>query len=366
MKDQDCKSKNWFEQNPKRTTMFLILGFVLSVEAISQGCFFIQHRYFIFNDPFKVRYIQEIHDEREYALKKNYHDARYRINREGYRGAILQGDPDILMLGDSVPFGSGAKEQETYPYILSNRYGLKVINGGVPSYSYRQSLLRWQKDFNGIHPKIVTVQAANDTSLVMEYQNEWKPGRTWLRKAWIPEISIFDYVFSNSAIYHYIKIFFAKNKSKTQAEFDQSKEESLNPELENRFLNETASEIDEIIRYSIATKAYLILIPVNPFYYMEPKDWEKNKKLHHWTKTYFQYFHSRTALYKKLNAILERKASQYPHVFYFDIISEMDKGNRDLMYRDYIHHTAYGNSIFATQLFEFMKQKGLLDILKKT
>ena len=51
MKDQDCKSKNWFEQNPKRTTMFLILGFVLSVEAISQGCVFIQHRYFIFNDP---------------------------------------------------------------------------------------------------------------------------------------------------------------------------------------------------------------------------------------------------------------------------------------------------------------------------
>lgn len=70
---------------------------------------------------------------------------RVRVNRFGLRGAEIAREPSgdarrILVLGDSVPYGWGLEEADTFPFLLGEelrRLGLdvEVLNAGVPGYN---------------------------------------------------------------------------------------------------------------------------------------------------------------------------------------------------------------------------------------
>lgn len=46
--------------------------------------------------------------------------------------AVVPKDAIVLVLGDSLSFGTGAKEGENYPTLLAQTTGWKMINAGVP------------------------------------------------------------------------------------------------------------------------------------------------------------------------------------------------------------------------------------------
>src|SRR5262249_20257845 len=83
-----------------------------------------------------------------------------RINRMGLRGPEpIGGRPSVLVLGDSFTFGSGVRDEQTFPARLHAWAdgALDVVNGGHPGYGVFQmeaALTRLSKD---LRPSLVVV-----------------------------------------------------------------------------------------------------------------------------------------------------------------------------------------------------------------
>jgi hypothetical protein len=160
------------------------------------------------NTNFRVGYTRPIEDRREYSLRSGYTDQTMGITidqlglRKTYPPPGINDDL-IVCAGDSVPFGAGVRDNETYSSYLAQslaREGLMVgvINAGVPSYNLRQSFDRLHTDVldQSLSSRIivVTLEAANDISLVSHYKEDWNPDRTWAQvrwsHTWLPELPI--------------------------------------------------------------------------------------------------------------------------------------------------------------------------------
>jgi len=91
----------------------------------------------------------------------------FQTNQFGFRdGAIYQKDPNvfrILCVGDSVTFGTGVKNEETFPNVLEGilslhsapNMGIDVINAGVSAYNVRNIRGLIQEYLDDIQPNLV-------------------------------------------------------------------------------------------------------------------------------------------------------------------------------------------------------------------
>lgn len=84
------------------------------------------------------------------------------VNERGYRGPLHPGRPAagttrVVMLGDSVTFGSGVSDGETFAALLDGRPDLEVINLGVDGYGTDQALLRLEHEGLAYGPAIVVL-----------------------------------------------------------------------------------------------------------------------------------------------------------------------------------------------------------------
>ena len=117
-------------------------------------------------------------------------DVRYRINADGFRDRIRsRPKPDgvfrILALGDSVTFGYGVEEDETYPMQLEASFAppdrVEVLNFGVGGYNaYTESML-FADLGPAYQPDLVLVQFCindlNDPTLHFDRQTRLELGR---------------------------------------------------------------------------------------------------------------------------------------------------------------------------------------------
>ncbi|MFH1379983.1 MAG: GDSL-type esterase/lipase family protein [bacterium] len=112
-----------------------------------------------------------------WKLKSNMYVANplVQTNSLGFRGSefSLQKDPDtirIVCYGDSITFGYQLPQGESYVQMLENilkekfpSRKIEVINAGVPGYTSRQGLVRYQYYGKELNPDIITVcYGAND------------------------------------------------------------------------------------------------------------------------------------------------------------------------------------------------------------
>ncbi|HET8643997.1 MAG TPA: SGNH/GDSL hydrolase family protein, partial [Vicinamibacteria bacterium] len=84
------------------------------------------------------------------------------VNRLGYRGREHTGAPApgarrVVMLGDSVTFGTGVADGETFSDRLEEAGGFEVVNLGVDGYGTDQELIRLEEEGLSYRPHDVVL-----------------------------------------------------------------------------------------------------------------------------------------------------------------------------------------------------------------
>lgn len=171
------------------TTAASIAVSLLLLEVGLHVYFRVSEGYWLFlgQENFKVPFAMLVPDARVYSLRPNSTYDTATIGGLGFRNspdAPVQREV-ICVLGDSVPFGAGAADNESVPFHLQqiasqNGWPVGVLNAAVPSYTWNQAFLRWKIDVSPrYHCKLFVVSAANDASLMLFYKERWRPTTTW-------------------------------------------------------------------------------------------------------------------------------------------------------------------------------------------
>ncbi len=106
------------------------------------------------------------HSHFEWSLKKGarriWEHKQVTVNGEGYRGPVAAAWPAparlrVLMLGDSITFGHGVGDDETFSAVLSRDPRVEAVNLGVPGYGTDQELIRLEREGLALHPQAVVL-----------------------------------------------------------------------------------------------------------------------------------------------------------------------------------------------------------------
>jgi len=345
---------------------------ILFLEIGLQGLYRFRSGSWLWEDnkkTFLIGYTQPVSDRRQYALRKGYSNKKFgiTINEYGFRGPvpIVHNQGIIVSIGDSVPFGVDIRDDETYPAILdatlkSLHSDIRVINAGVPSYNMRQAFDRLMYDvlkhFDKKKIIAVTVQAANDISLLTQYREKWNPDRTWGDIRW----GASWHRPSNIAIANHLKQlskkFLSKNRQTVLSKNRQT-EQHENYSGKNMLKNLRVT-LQKLRSFGENNGIPIILMPIDPFYY-QTKNLHKNSTLKTWEnhKYYIGLWHD---LIGKFNNELILASKQSKFVFFFDTRSIFDNIDRNPIYIDFIHYSPHGNRIVAEYLLSFLEKNALI------
>jgi acyl-CoA thioesterase I len=84
---------------------------------------------------------------------------------ESEKFAAIPKDATVLILGDSLSYGTGAKDGEDYPTLLAQATGWKVINEGVPGDTAAGGLERLPDLLEEYQPKLLIVELGGNDFL---------------------------------------------------------------------------------------------------------------------------------------------------------------------------------------------------------
>ncbi len=103
-------------------------------------------------------------DEGGREVSTDSHRRRTQARAEASAGA-----PRVALLGDSITFGTGVDDAETFASLLASRERWTVGNFAVPGWGLDQSLLRYEHEVRGWRPSAVVLNVclANDLADVM-------------------------------------------------------------------------------------------------------------------------------------------------------------------------------------------------------
>jgi acyl-CoA thioesterase I len=83
----------------------------------------------------------------------------------GEKLATIPAGSTVLILGDSLSYGTGAAEGEDYPTLLAQRTGWNIINAGVPGDTSAQGLERLPSLLEAHQPALLVVELGGNDFL---------------------------------------------------------------------------------------------------------------------------------------------------------------------------------------------------------
>lgn len=123
-----------------------------------------------------------------YRQISNEYDAITTITDKGHRVPGVDGNPEVVFLGDSFTYGYGLSDEETFASIYCKRLNVPCVNLGIPSTGTLQQVVRLEEflDKYGWRPREVKLfffgmsssfSAGNDF-VDNYYRRNWVPGAT--------------------------------------------------------------------------------------------------------------------------------------------------------------------------------------------
>ena len=320
------------------------------LEVVLHAHFHSVNGYWLFlgRKAYQVPYTKPVADRRQYSLREGVSDGTQSINTKGFRGPLLADDdsPVICVLGDSVPFGAGVRDNETFPVHLQSMldqrgYRYRVLNAGVPSYNLRQSIDRWDIDVRRDYKcAVIVLNAANDVSLIDYYKDRWNLDITWASE----RFGIADR--GRSSIAFYISALLRPTPPLRA---------NSNP------FDVLRADFGEQIARPLALGIPVVLMPVAPCYYAKvPIDDARNTVSCKGYPTFSDAVKNWGAITDRVNAML-RESSSKPHVTFLDTSRLLDEGvGRAGMYIDYIHFSDQGNLAIATAIADHLAATSII------
>lgn len=332
----------------------------------------------------RVPSVQIVKDRRVFSLKPGFisKNRAVAIDKLGFRKGpypIDSKNPIIVCAGDSLPFGEGVINTQTYPYHLAKLckekgLPLNVLNTGVPSYNLRQSFDRLRFD---VYPHydisripVITLQVANDVFLLSFYREKWFPEMTWAERRFLDRTSIWEKI----ATIHYGKMALKKIlKGNKTAQKQRIKKRSMakgnydnDSDKRKKYDKYDGTEMLEHVRKILLEELSLygdqsinvVLMPIDPFYY-QLSNLEKNVTLRKWKKLKF-VVEAINELVLQYNHLLRKISQRFDNVYFFDTRPIMDAHNREAMYADHVHFSGKGNKIVAENLLLFLAKHKLI------
>jgi hypothetical protein len=145
-------------------------------------------------ERFNVRaFARLVHDARHVTTIPNFADPNYEgfgisIDEWGFRRGTHATDPNcpnVVFIGDSVPFGWGVPDTATMPSKLFDRMRAAgtprcVVNAAIPSYSLFQAVARLELEIlNKVKVDVVYLQIYDPVWQFMTFGPQWKPELDW-------------------------------------------------------------------------------------------------------------------------------------------------------------------------------------------
>ena len=206
-----CKIRNRFEEIAqvagKRIAFYVLLMciVILSVEAASQLLFFARDGYFLFQrGPHEIYNVRDFSvvttDARGFTAIPNYTNPRYygwSVSfdafgfRRGTQTARSSGQPTIVFIGDSVPFGWGVSDKGSLPSLFFERLQehhmpFGVVNAALPSYALAQAVARYECEIHGrMAVDTMYLKIYDPASQLAVRGSRWQPSDNWMNEPYV-------------------------------------------------------------------------------------------------------------------------------------------------------------------------------------
>lgn len=310
----------------------------------------LQHGQWLFseNEHFRVGFVEKVPQRRVYKLKAGFRDDLYTVGQDSCR--VVPGcDKDasrefLCFLGDSVPFGSGVKDDQTYPFFVQrlldqNNSDVGVVNAGTPSYNLRQAFDRYRLDIKPNYDcKVVFFQSVNDISLVTQLGRQWSIDSTWAQSKW-----------KNRRYFSSLVFMLFANRGQVD----------LKPYRNMDFINSIKHMLGvEYEKCGLQDKT-VVFLSLNPFYYSDLEN-KLNSKLPDFARLE-NYIKAWNANVDAFNAVLEDFASNRKNVYFIPVNKIFDSSEmRREYFIDFLHLSPEGNKFLAEKIFDFLKSAKLI------
>ena len=207
---------------------------------------------------------------------------RLRVKEENFSHNLNDNSNKIVFLGDSVPFGFGVNYEDSIPGNLEKiNKKITVINAAVPSYTIKQSVSKFIKEFKDVkNINYIYISNFNPLDLYLMFGEKWDESLNWSNHTEYFAQDLFFYKYKSLPIWGEISLFKILRKIHVLRFFETPDNiiYQRNSATEKKLLIYVTSELDRLSK-KIDKDTIVIFTPImSPLNFYKGNLEDKNNK----------------------------------------------------------------------------------------